>query len=88
MRVHEETSPNREPRKGRFGEYGGQYVPETLMPCLLELEEVYAQARADATFQNEFQALLEHYSGRPTPLYLAPSLGEHYGGRTRIYLKR
>ncbi len=74
--------------KGRFGLYGGQYVPETLMPCLLELEECYTAARADDAFHAEFKRLLEDYSGRPTPLYLAGNLSEHYGNSARIYLKR
>ena len=75
-------------RKGRFGVYGGQYVPETLMSCLAQLEEAYAGARADAAFASELSRLLADYGGRPTPLYHAENLTEHYGGRARIYLKR
>jgi tryptophan synthase beta chain len=53
---------------GRFGRYGGRYVPETLMPALLELEQAYLKARKDRRFQTEFQYYLKHYVGRPTPL--------------------
>ncbi len=74
--------------KGRFGGYGGQYVPETLMSCLLELEGQYAEAKADAAFHATLSGLLEEYAGRPTPLYYASNLSEHCGGRARIYLKR
>jgi tryptophan synthase beta chain len=73
---------------GRFGDYGGQFVPETLMPCLLELEEAYAAARRDAGFQRELDGLLAHYVGRPSPLYLASRLSESLGGKARVYLKR
>jgi tryptophan synthase beta chain len=66
----------------RFGPYGGQYVPETLMPALAELEAAWAAARADAAFTGELGALLHHYAGRPTPLFRAP-----VAGRT-VYLKR
>ncbi len=88
MTIADDTSRDTERRKGRFGEYGGQYVPETLMPCLLELEEVYDAARTDEVFRTELDALLQHYAGRPTPLYLAANLGESFGGKARIYLKR
>jgi tryptophan synthase beta chain len=64
----------------RFGIYGGRYVPETLMPALVELEAAYAEARGDAAFGSELDSLLANYSGRPTPLYLARRLGEHYSG--------
>jgi tryptophan synthase beta chain len=74
--------------RGRFGAYGGQYVPETLMPCLLELEEAYTAARRDPDFGRELDGLLATYAGRPTPLYLAANLSAAYGGRARIYLKR
>jgi tryptophan synthase beta chain len=82
------VSPGEAIRKGRFGEYGGQYVPETLMSCLLELEAYYAQAKEDPAFQAELAKLLEEYSGRPTSLYLAENLSRHYGDRARIYIKR
>ncbi len=74
--------------RGRFGDYGGQYVPETLMACLIELEEAYAEARADEDFQAELDGLLATYSGRPTPLYRADRLAEVIGGGHSIYLKR
>ena len=73
--------------RGHFGEFGGRYVPETLMPSLAELEAAYAEARADAAFQSELDGLLETYVGRPTPLTFARGLTAHYGG-PRIYLKR
>ena len=72
---------------GRFGAFGGQYVPETLMSALAELESVYRAAQADAAFQVELSGLLRDYAGRPTPLYFAPRLTERAGG-ARIYLKR
>jgi tryptophan synthase beta chain len=70
----------------RFGVYGGQYVPETLMPALTELEAAWIAARDDTSFQTELNTLLCDYAGRPTPLYLAERLSEHVG-RT-VYLKR
>ncbi len=70
----------------RFGPYGGQYVPETLMPALEELERAWAEAREDAGFQAEFQALLKDYVGRPSPLYHAQRLSERVGHD--VYLKR
>ncbi|MFH1999946.1 MAG: tryptophan synthase subunit beta [Planctomycetota bacterium] len=81
-------SQNRSIDTGRFGPYGGRFVPETLMPCLLELEKTYKAARDDAAFQAEFHRLLRNYSGRPTPLYFAENLTAHCGGKARIYLKR
>ncbi|CAE6781202.1 tryptophan synthase subunit beta [Nitrospira defluvii] len=74
-------------RHGRFGLYGGRYVPETLMPALLELEEVYQRTRRDRKFQTEFKHYLKEYVGRPTPLYLAQRLTKRLGG-AKIYLKR
>jgi tryptophan synthase beta chain len=76
-----------ESRPGRFGIYGGRYVPETLVAALDELEREYALAKADAAFQAELVGLLHNYAGRPTPLYLAKRLTEELGG-ARIYLKR
>ena len=72
---------------GRFGVYGGRYVPETLMAALEELEAAYTEAQADAAFGAELDDLLHHYCGRPTPLYLAKRLTEQIGG-AKIYLKR
>jgi tryptophan synthase beta chain len=76
-----------ESRPGRFGIYGGRYVPETLMAALLELEHEYDVAKADAAFQAELALLLKDYAGRPTPLYFAKRLTEELGG-AKIYLKR
>jgi tryptophan synthase beta chain len=73
--------------RGYFGDFGGRFVPETLMPVLNELEIAYKEARADSTFWAEFEALSRDYSGRPTPLYLAEKLTRHCGG-ARIFLKR
>ena len=72
---------------GRFGPYGGRYVPETLMVPLYELERAYEQAKNDAAFQAEFQGLLKNFAGRPTPLQFASRLTAKFGG-PRIYLKR
>ncbi len=76
-----------ESRPGRFGAYGGRYVPETLMAALLELEREYEVAKADAAFQAELDLLLKDFAGRPTPLYFAKRMTEDLGG-ARIYLKR
>jgi tryptophan synthase beta chain len=73
--------------KGKFGPYGGQFVPETLMPALAELEEAYEAAQNDPEFQAEFKHLLKTYVGRPTPLSYAGRLTAHLGG-AKIYLKR
>jgi tryptophan synthase beta chain len=72
---------------GHWGRYGGRFVPETLMAPLEELTAAYEAARADETFQNELDALLRDYAGRPTPLFFAKRLTERAGG-ARIYLKR
>ena len=74
-------------RAGRFGPYGGRYVPETLMAALEELEAAYEAAKQDPEFQRELDELLRHYAGRPTPLFFANHLTEKLGG-ARIYLKR
>ena len=73
--------------RGRYGEFGGKYAPETLMPALDELEAAYAEARRDPKFQDLLDRLARDYVGRPTPLYYAHNLTEHAGG-ARIYLKR
>jgi tryptophan synthase beta chain len=72
---------------GHFGPYGGRYVAETLMPALLELEDVYRRSRRDITFQRELRTLLQEYVGRPTPLTFAKRLTERWGG-AKVYLKR
>ena len=76
-----------ESRAGRFGVYGGRYVPETLMAALVELEHEYDAAKSDVAFQAELAGLLKDYAGRPTPLYFAKRLTEQLGG-AKIYLKR
>jgi tryptophan synthase beta chain len=73
--------------RGYFGDYGGRFVPETLMPVLDELTKAYNQAKADDAFWREFNLLSRDYSGRPTPLYFARRLTENCGG-ARIFLKR
>ncbi len=73
--------------RGRFGDYGGKFVSETLMAALAELEAVYRQLSADATFQQELDEDLSHYVGRPSPLYEAKRWSDRIGGG-RIYLKR
>jgi tryptophan synthase beta chain len=75
------------PSKGKFGPYGGQFVPETLMPALAELETAYEAVKNDLEFQKEFIHLLKTYVGRPTPLTYAGRLTAHLGG-AKIYLKR
>lgn len=72
---------------GHFGIYGGRYVPETLMPLLSEVEEAYEAAKADPAFRAEFDNLMTHYVGRPSPLYFASRITEHCGG-AKIYFKR
>ncbi|HZP48791.1 MAG TPA: pyridoxal-phosphate dependent enzyme, partial [Vicinamibacterales bacterium] len=73
--------------RGYFGEYGGRFVPETLVEPVEELERAYFEARDDAAFRAELDRLLAHYVGRPTPVYEAKRLTEHAGG-ARIFLKR
>ena len=73
--------------RGHFGLYGGRYVAETLMPLILDLEQAYEDAKADPKFQAELTHLLNHYGGRPSPLYYAERLTEHLGG-AKIYFKR
>ena len=73
--------------EGRFGEFGGRYVPETLMSAIDELEAAYRAAQQDEAFAMELGKLLRHYVGRPTPLYFAESLTRQLGG-ARIYIKR
>jgi tryptophan synthase beta chain len=74
-------------KKGHFGEFGGRYVPETLMPALLELEQAYNHFRHDREFRQEFDYYLRQYVGRPNPLYFAEKLTRKLGG-AKIYLKR
>ena len=83
MTIHS-TLPN---ERGRFGEYGGRFVPETLMAALSELEEAYRTVQNDASFQEKLSSLLGEYVGRPTPLYHAANLSRRLGG-AQVYLKR
>ncbi|MBO9379064.1 tryptophan synthase subunit beta [Sphingomonas histidinilytica] len=91
------NAPNTSPRPntlrngpdehGQFGQFGGRYVSETLMPLILDLEREYRAAQADPAFKAELDDLMRHYVGRPSPLYFAERLTEHLGG-AKIYLKR
>lgn len=75
------------PEGGRFGKYGGQFIPETLMPAVQELERAYLSISKENAFRKELGHYLEEYAGRPTPLYFAPNLTKRAGG-AKIYLKR
>ncbi len=81
------TYRNQPDERGHFGQFGGRYVAETLMPLILDLERKYRAAQADPEFQREFDDLLEHYVGRPSPLYFAERLTEALGGG-QIWFKR
>src|ERR1035437_8472494 len=83
-RIHHYSLPD---SLGYFGQYGGQFVPETLMNALKELEKLYIEAKHDLVFQREFNQMLKSFAGRPTAMTLAERLSEHYGGG-KIYLKR
>ena len=88
------TFRNQPDESGHFGDFGGRYVAETLMPLILELETEYRRAKEDAAFQAEFDDLLEHYVGRPSPLYFAPRLTEELaknapaGKGAQVWFKR
>ena len=75
------------PKYGRFGDFGGRYIPETLVPAIEELEENYLKFREDKNFRKELDYYLKYYAGRPTPLYFAKNLTKKIGG-AKIYLKR
>lgn len=75
------------PFNGKFGNFGGKYIPETLVPAIEELEESYKKFTNDSNFKKELKNYLENYAGRPTPIYLAQNLTEYAGG-AKIYLKR
>lgn len=75
------------PKNGRFGEFGGKYIPETLVPAVEELEENYLKFKDDKNFKKELNYYLTQYAGRPTPLYYAKNLSDSIGG-AKIYLKR
>ncbi len=76
----------RYPKEGKFGRFGGKFVPETLIPALEELEEAYNRFKRDKGFKDELNYYLKNYAGRPTPLYLASNLSKRY--KANIYLKR
>ncbi len=78
------TGPDEE---GRFGQFGGRFVAETLMPLILDLEKAWDEAKTDPSFRKEMENLWRYYVGRPSPLYLASRLTEHLGG-AKIYMKR
>lgn len=80
------TTPYDVNQQGYYGEFGGAFIPEMLHPNVEELRRTYLEIMRDPTFEKEFRYLLKHYVGRPTPLYLAERLSEHYN--TKIYLKR
>ncbi|MEW5842634.1 MAG: tryptophan synthase subunit beta [Bacteroidota bacterium] len=82
-----QTAYNFPDAKGKFGIYGGKFVPETLISALTELEKLYREARHDKEFQDELDSLQREYNGRPTPLTFAKRLTDHYG-KAKIYLKR
>src|SRR5580693_1163134 len=86
-KVTKRNRSNQAPAKGRFGAYGGRYVPETLMAALEELEQEYGKAKRDRGFQRRLDDLLRTYAGRPTPLFFARRLTEKLRG-AKIYLKR
>ena len=79
-----ERVPN---EQGRFGKFGGRFVPETLMAALQQLERAYEETKVDDTFGKEYLSLLKNYVGRPTPVYHATNLSKQLGG-AQIYLKR
>jgi tryptophan synthase beta chain len=81
------TFMNQPDERGHFGQFGGRYVAETLMPLILDLEKEYRAARKDPAFKEQFEDLLEHYVGRPSPMYFAERLTKHFGG-PQIWFKR
>ena len=76
------------PKNGKFGEFGGQYIPETLVPAIEELEENYLKFKDDRKFKQELDYYLKVYAGRPTPLYYAKNLSEKLGGAKSILSER
>ncbi len=87
MNTHPNSFRNQPDDRGHFGEFGGRYVAETLMPLILDLEREYRAAQSDPEFQREFDDLMEHYVGRPSPLYFAERLTEALGG-AQVWFKR
>jgi len=84
---HKKSKYHQPNRLGKFGQFGGNYVAETLMPAVLELQKEYLKAKKDKKFQADFAYYLQHYVGRPSPLYYAEKLTKHLNG-AKIYLKR
>lgn len=87
-RLKKMTRYNMPDEQGRYGNFGGRFVPELLMPALLELESAYNEAKEDPKFQEELDTYLKQYVGRETPLYEAENLSKHLGEKVRIFLKR
>ena len=87
MTEHANSFRNQPDERGHFGDYGGRYVAETLMPLILDLEREYRKAQANSSFKSQFDDLLEHYVGRPSPLYFAERLTEALGG-AQVWFKR
>ncbi len=88
MRIFDKEVQSPPDARGRFGEFGGRFVPETLIPALDELEAAWTLARADQGYRNELVDLLQNYAGRPTPLFHAERLAKALGLEARVYLKR
>ena len=88
MKLFENPTASPPDQRGRFGEYGGRFVPETLIPALEELEAAWTAARADPAYRTELGALLGDYAGRPTPLFRADRLARAMGIEGRLFLKR
>jgi tryptophan synthase beta chain len=87
LNTHDSSLLGSYPISGKFGKYGGKYIPETLAPAIEELESAYEKYKNEPDFQKELSYYLTEYAGRPTPLYLAKNLTKHLGG-AKIYLKR
>src|SRR5699024_8012325 len=87
-RLKKMTRYNMPDEQGRYGNFGGRFVPELLMPALLELESAYNEAKEDPKFQEELDTYLKQYVGRETPLYEAENLSKHLGEKVRIFIKR
>jgi tryptophan synthase beta chain len=85
--IEPKPMPEYPDQRGRFGPYGGMYIPEVLVPAVRELSQAYQEAKCDPLFKEELDILLKDYAGRPTPLYEAKQLSQHLGG-ARIFLKR
>ncbi|RLG09517.1 tryptophan synthase subunit beta, partial [Candidatus Pacearchaeota archaeon] len=75
-------------RKGYFGQFGGRFIPETLMPLIFDLESAYLKVKKDSSFWKEWKELLREYAGRPTPLTYAGNFSKYLGGHIKVYLKR